>query len=58
MAGKDSGDRLARGLVRAQFTGPENVSQEKWDDAFKDFDPEKYRRDADLEKAGVSSLEE
>ena len=39
-----SGDKLARGFHSATFppAGGE-VSQKKWDDIFRDFDPEKYK---------------
>jgi len=51
------GDVLARGGVRAQFGSVKTVSQDKWNAAFDDFDPEKFRRDADAEKARDVSTE-
>jgi len=39
-----TGDKLARGLHKAQFPpAGGNVSQDKWDDIFGDFDPEAYK---------------
>lgn len=41
------GDVLASGGTQAQFpTTNGEISQEKWDDIFADFDAEAYRRDA------------
>lgn len=41
-----SGDRLARGAVSASYlTTEKKISDKKWDDIFKDFDPEKFQRD-------------
>jgi len=51
------GDVLARGGVRAQFGSVKQVSDDKWKAAFDDFDPEKFRRDANAEKAGNVSAE-
>lgn len=43
MSQNQGGDALARGCVRFQFQpAGSKVSQEKWDDIFKDFDSEKY----------------
>lgn len=52
MAMTGSGDRLARGAVKAAFSMPSRVKNSKWKKAFDDFDPEKYRRDASAEKTG------
>lgn len=52
MAMTGSGDRLARGAVKAAFSMPSRVKKSQWSKAFDDFDPEKYRRDASAEKAG------
>ena len=38
MAGAGSGDKLARGAVRAQFSPATGVSDKTWSDAFDDFD--------------------
>jgi len=52
------GDVLARGGRKAQFPPAGSaITQEKWDAMFTGFDPEKYRRDADAEKNGVSRSE-
>lgn len=69
--GAGSGDRLARGMARAQFmTTDGGITQDKWDQAFDDFDLEKFQNepnkpsvreieisdsDADSVEAGVSS---
>jgi hypothetical protein len=52
-----AGDKLARGAARAQFPPAEGISDEKWNNMFGDFDPEKYRRDADSEKTRDVSAE-
>lgn len=46
------GDVLARGGAKASFSQGKNVTRERWDDIFKDFDPEKYRRDAGPSSSG------
>jgi len=44
--GAGSGDKLARGAVRAQFMTTEGgISDKKWNDIFGDFDPEKFKRE-------------
>jgi hypothetical protein len=41
--GAGSGDILARGGRKASYTTTEGgVSQKKWDDMFKDYEPEKF----------------
>jgi hypothetical protein len=40
-----AGDRLARGAVRAQFTPNIVVPDKKWNAAFDDFDPEKFKKE-------------
>ena len=50
MANSGSGDRLASGAPRATFMPPV-VSQKRWDDTFGDFDPEEYRKKADMQKS-------
>lgn len=51
--GAGSGDRLARGMTRAQFMTTEGgISQDKWSQAFDDFDPEKFKNDAIKERSG------
>jgi len=37
-----AGDKLARGMAKAQFPASEKTKQQKWDEAFKDFDPETF----------------
>lgn len=49
------GDVLARGGVRAQFGAVNQVTDEKWKAAFNDFDPEKFRSDANAKEAGDAS---
>lgn len=49
------GDTLARGGVRAQFNPSRTTTQELWNAAFDDFDPEKYRSDAGVEETGDGS---
>lgn len=36
------GDKLASGAIRAAFNMPVGVSQKKWDNAFKDFNPKTF----------------
>jgi hypothetical protein len=48
-SGVGSGDVLARGGVRANFSQGTNVSQEKWDKIFKDYMPES-EKPKDVEK--------
>jgi len=44
--GAGNGDRLARGVQRAKYAATEKkVSDQTWEDAFKDFDPEKFQKD-------------
>lgn len=52
------GDQLARGCPRATW-GPNNVSQQKWDDIFgADSGPKpNISGDTDSEKAGTPSLD-
>ena len=43
MGGLNSGDKLARGAIRATYSSTEKkVSDEKWNDIFNDFDPKKF----------------
>jgi hypothetical protein len=37
-----AGDSLARGAKSATFGPAKSVSQDKWDAAFEDFDPEEF----------------
>lgn len=38
-----SGDKLARGAVKASYlTTEKTISQKKWDAMFEDFDPETF----------------
>lgn len=41
-----SGDALARGAIRVTYTvrDEKTISQKKWDDMFKDFDPEEFKK--------------
>jgi hypothetical protein len=42
--GPGSGDKLARGAVRATYTTTEGrITEDKWANAFDDFDPEKFK---------------
>jgi len=44
MSGPGSGDKLARGSVRANFQTTEGgVSEKKWSDIFDTFDPEAFK---------------
>lgn len=38
------GDRLARGWPSATFGPAKDVSQKKWDEAFEEFDLEKFMK--------------
>ena len=42
-----SGDALARGAIRVTYTvrDEKTISQKKWDDMFKDFDPKEFAKD-------------
>ena len=42
-----SGDRLARGAVKASFTvrDSKTISDAKWSEMFDDFDPKKFRKE-------------
>jgi hypothetical protein len=66
--GVGSGDRLARGAVRATYTTTEGgITDDKWAKAFGDFDPEKFQNepnksqvrssDTDSEASGVASAD-
>ena len=56
--GAGSGDKLARGAVKAQFMTTEGgISQDKWAAAFDDFDAEKFKNDAIKERSGDASGE-
>jgi hypothetical protein len=49
--GAGSGDILARGGRKASYTTTEGgVSQKKWDDMFKDYEPEKFINGSDTDK--------
>ena len=40
-----SGDRLARGQVRASFlVSEEKITEDKWKKAFDDFNPEEFKK--------------
>jgi hypothetical protein len=47
------GDQLARGATRVQFK-PAETTEEKWNDAFADFDPEKFKREGMPKVEGVA----
>ena len=55
MARLNGGDKLASGAIKASFGPVEKVSDEKWAEAFDDFNPEKYRRLSNRKKTGVPS---
>ena len=55
MARLNGGDKLASGAVKASFGPVEKVSDEKWAEAFDDFNPEEYRRLSNRKKTGVPS---
>ena len=42
-----SGDALARGAIRVTYTvrDEKTISQKKWDEMFKDFDAEKFKKE-------------
>jgi hypothetical protein len=40
-----SGDRLARGAVKAAFMPSTTTTDDKWSKAFDDFDPEEFKKD-------------
>jgi hypothetical protein len=44
--GAGSGDKLARGAIRATYTTTEGgVTDKKWEEMFGDFDPDKFKKD-------------
>ena len=52
-----SGDRLARGAVKAQFQATDGrMSDEKWSKAFDDFDPEAYKNKKDEKPSDVEPI--
>lgn len=64
--GPGSGDRLARGAVRAVYAATEvKITEDKWAKAFDDFDPEKFqsesnqssRSNTDSEPSGTPSVD-
>ena len=56
MSENGGGDCLARGAKSHTFQpAGSKTSQEAWDDIFKDFDAEKYRRNADVPPSGIPS---
>ena len=50
----NGGDALARGQRKAQFP-PAKTTQDKWNDAFADFDPEKFKADGEADEAAKRS---
>jgi len=51
-----SGDRLARGAHSATYlTTEQNISQEAWDNMFKDFDPEKFKASNPTDPSAVKA---
>lgn len=60
MAGLNSGDRLARGMSRAQFP-PANdsgkVTDEKWARMFEGYDPEKFKKEGFTPEEGATTGE-
>lgn len=56
MSENRGGDVLAAGAIRCQFApAGGKVTQEQWDAIFEGFDPEKYRRNANVMETGVFS---
>jgi hypothetical protein len=46
MGGLGSGDKLARGAVRASYSATDGrVTEDKWAEAFGEFDPEKFKNE-------------
>ena len=44
--GAGAGDKLARGAVRATYASTEGgVTEDKWAEAFGEFDPEKFKNE-------------
>jgi hypothetical protein len=59
MGGLNSGDRLARGGVKAQFmTSEGGIPADKWAQAFDDFDPEKFKAEPEKSRLRSAPLEE
>ena len=60
MAGLNSGDRLARGLSRAQFP-PANdggkITDQKWKEMFEGFDAEDFKKNGLKPEEGASTGE-
>jgi hypothetical protein len=55
--GAGSGDKLARGAISATFTTTEGgISQKKWDDMFKDYDPERFAKEGTPKVKGEKNL--
>lgn len=50
------GDQLARGAVKVAFR-PAETTKEKWDAAFDDFDPAKFRGDSNSASTGDASAQ-
>ena len=51
MARLNGGDKLASGGISAVFGPVEPISDKKWAEAFDDFNPEEYRRNANVPQA-------
>lgn len=52
--GQGFGDRMARGGTKAAFPASEpGISEEKFNDAVKDFDPAAYAKNAEAEEQAV-----
>lgn len=46
MGGLGSGDKLARGAVKASYSTTEGgITEDKWAEAFGEFDPEKFKNE-------------
>ena len=50
------GDKLASGGISAVFGPGKFISDKKWAEAFDDFNPEEYRRNALLPSSRVPSI--
>lgn len=55
MSKNGGGDQLARGAIRVQFT-PAETTQELWDKAFNDFDPEKAKKEEKPKMKGTKEI--
>jgi hypothetical protein len=57
--GPGSGDKLARGAVRASFMTTEGgIAEDKWAKAFDDFNPEKFKAAPEKSRLRSEPVEE